>query len=170
MGAIYVKRLILSVALIIPIASNASDALNQPSSSLNDGVETFFISCFDMPQETTTDMDACQRVQLAQVSWVKNKYSVAALNRLKQDNKDDPQRLQELTASFNAESEAWTELIEKASKSVQVDYAGGTIAGTAVASRQIGLLELQSHDIWEHWLRSEDSTPPLLPEPKFKSE
>lgn len=47
MGAIYVKRLILSVALIIPIASNASDALNQPSSSLNDGVETFFISCFD---------------------------------------------------------------------------------------------------------------------------
>mgnify|MGYP000010739951 CR=1 FL=1 len=94
-----------------------------------------------MPQETTTDMDACQRVQLAQVSWVKNKYSVAALNRLKQDNKDDPQRLQELTASFNAESEAWTELIEKASKSVQVDYAGGTIAGTAVASRQIGLLE-----------------------------
>ncbi|WP_253208113.1 hypothetical protein [Escherichia coli] len=93
MGAIYVKRLILSVALIIPIASNASDALNQPSSSLNDGVETFFISCFDMPQETTTDMDACQRVQLAQVSWVKNKYSVAALNRLKQDNKDDPQRL-----------------------------------------------------------------------------
>ena len=35
MGAIYVKRLILSVALIIPIASNASDALNQPSSSLN---------------------------------------------------------------------------------------------------------------------------------------
>ena len=58
MGAIYVKRLILSVALIIPIASNASDALNQPSSSLNDGVETFFISCFDMPQETTTDMDA----------------------------------------------------------------------------------------------------------------
>ncbi len=41
MGAIYVKRLILSVALIIPIASNASDALNQPSSSLNDGVETF---------------------------------------------------------------------------------------------------------------------------------
>ena len=170
MGAIYVKRLMLSVALIIPIASNASDALNQPSSSLNDGVETFFISCFDMPQETTTDMDACQRVQLAQVSWVKNKYSVAALNRLKQDNKDDPQRLQELTASFNAESEAWTELIEKASKSVQVDYAGGTIAGTAVASRQIGLLELQSHDIWEHWLRFEDSTPPLLPEPKFKSE
>lgn len=114
-----------------------------------------------MPQETTTDMDACQRVQLAQVSWVKNKYSLAALNRLKQDNKDDPQRLQELTASFNAESEAWTELIEKASKSVQVDYAGGTIAGTAVASRQIGLLELQSHDIWEHWLRFEDSTPPL---------
>ncbi|HHU7328516.1 hypothetical protein MLH93_20275 [Escherichia coli] len=95
---------------------------------------------------------------------------MAALNRLKQDNKDDPQRLQELTASFNAESEAWTELIEKASKSVQVDYAGGTIAGTAVASRQIGLLELQSHDIWEHWLRFEDSTPPLLPEPKFKSE
>ena len=44
-------------------------------------------------------MDACQRVQLAQVSWVKNKYSVAAPESLwKQDNKDDPQRLQELTA------------------------------------------------------------------------
>ena len=169
MGAIYVKRLILSVALIIPIASNASDALNQPSSSLNDGVETFFISCFDMPQETTTDMDACQRVA-GKTFLNRVMDSVAALNRLKQDNKDDPQRLQELTASFNAESEAWTELIEKASKSVQVDYAGGTIAGTAVASRQIGLLELQSHDIWEHWLRFEDSTPPLLPEPKFKSE
>ena len=52
MGAIYVKTFdSAGHALIIPIASNASDALNQPSSSLNDGVETFFISCFDMPQE-----------------------------------------------------------------------------------------------------------------------
>ncbi len=51
MCAIYVKSLILSVALIIPIVSNASDALNQPSSRLNDGVDTFFIPCFDMPQE-----------------------------------------------------------------------------------------------------------------------
>lgn len=150
--------------------SNASDASKQPSSSLSDGIETFSIACFGMPQQTTIDMDACLGVQLAQVEWVKGKYLVTARNRLKQDNKDDHQRLQELTTAFEAETKAWTDLIEKASASVRVDYAGGTIVRSAVTTRQIGLYELQAHDIWEHWLRFEDSTPPLLPEPKFKSD
>lgn len=152
------------------MASNASDASNQPSSNLSDGVETFSIACFGMPQQTTIDMDACLGAQLAQIEWVKDKYLVTAQSRLKQDNKDDPQRLQELTNAFQAETKAWTDLIQRASASVKADSAGGTIVGSAVTTRQIGLLELQTHDIWEHWLRFEDSTPPLLPEPKFKSD
>nr|WP_253907551.1 hypothetical protein [Klebsiella oxytoca] len=152
------------------MASNASDASNQPSSNLSDGVETFSIACFGMPQQTTIDMDACLGAQLAQIEWVKDKYLVTAQNRLKQDNKDDPQLLQELTTAFQAETKAWTDLIERASASVKADSAGGTIVGSAVTTRQIGLYELQAHDIWEHWLRFEDSTPPLLPEPKFKSD
>lgn len=152
------------------MASNASDASNQPSSNLSDGVETFSIACFGMPQQTTIDMDACLGAQLAQIEWVKDKYLVTAQSRLKQDTKDDPQRLQELTNAFQAETKAWTDLIQRASASVKADSAGGTIVGSAVTTRQIGLLELQTHDIWEHWLRFEDSTPPLLPEPKFKSD
>lgn len=162
--------MLLSLALILPMASNASDASNQPSSNLSDGVETFSIACFGMPQQTTIDMDACLGAQLAQIEWVKDKYLVTAQSRLKQDNKDDPQRLQELTNAFQAETKAWTDLIQRASASVKADSAGGTIVGSAVTTRQIGLLELQTHDIWEHWLRFEDSTPPLLPEPKFKSD
>ena len=162
--------MLLSLALILPMASNASDASNQPSSNLSDGVETFSIACFGMPQQTTIDMDACLGAQLAQIEWVKDKYLVTAQSRLKQDTKDDPQRLQELTNAFQAETKAWTDLIQRASASVKADSAGGTIVGSAVTTRQIGLLELQTHDIWEHWLRFEDSTPPLLPEPKFKSD
>jgi hypothetical protein len=92
--------MLLSLALILPMASNASDASDQPSSSLSDGVETFSIACFGMPQQTTIDMDACLGAQLTQVEWVKDKYLVTAQNRLKQDNKDDPQHLQELTTAL----------------------------------------------------------------------
>ncbi|HCF7790798.1 TPA: hypothetical protein NIM19_005037 [Klebsiella variicola subsp. variicola] len=170
MELLSLRNMLLSLALILPMASNASDASDQPSSSLSDGVETFSIACFGMPQQTTIDMDACLGAQLTQVEWVKDKYLVTAQNRLKQDNKDGPQHLQELTTAFEAENKAWTDLIERASASVKVDYAGGTIVGSEVTTRKIGLYELQVHDIWEHWLRFEDSTPPLLPEPKFKSD
>ncbi|MEH4205529.1 hypothetical protein POX65_00135 [Klebsiella pneumoniae] len=108
MELLSLRNMLLSLALILPMASNASDASNQPSSNLSDGVETFSIACFGMPQQTTIDMDACLGAQLAQIEWVKDKYLVTAQNRLKQDNKDDPQLLQELTTAFQAETKAWT--------------------------------------------------------------
>ncbi len=159
----------ISLALYLPIVSHAADDRNQPSSSLNEGVETFAIACFGMPQETTLDMNACMGAQLKQLSWVKDKYLTRALNRIQQDNKDSPQHLQELTTAFNDESKAWDTLIDKATTSTEVDSAGGTISGIRSSMRKIGLIELQIHDIWDNWLRYGDSTPPLLPEPKFKS-
>ena len=159
----------ISLALCLPIVSYAADDRNQPGSILNEGVETFSIACAGMPQETTLDMDACMDVQLKQLSWVKDKYLARALNRLQQDNKDSPPRLQELTRALNDESQAWDTLIDKAAASTKADSAGGTISTVSISLRQIGLIELQIHDIWDHWLRFEDTTPPLLPEPKFKS-
>lgn len=162
-------NMFFSLVLIMPVASIASDDKNQPSSNLLDGVETFSIECFGMPQQTTIDMDACMGVEIDHANWVRDKYQAKALNRIQQDNKDDPLLQQKLTAAFNDESKAWSALIDKASTSVMIDSDGGTISGTASSIRQIGLIELQIHDIWENWLRFGDSTPPLLPEPRFKS-
>ncbi|WP_149450075.1 hypothetical protein [Escherichia albertii] len=170
MGAISVKHVVLSLALILPTTSNSSNVLIEPGSSLNGGVVTFYISCSDMPQNTTIDIDNCLRIQLTQIEWVRNKYSTAALNRLKEDHKNEPQCLRDLTEAFDAESEAWSELVEKASTSVESDASGGVTTNSAIASRQISLQKLRTHDIWEHWLRFEDSTPPVLPEPQFKSD
>lgn len=170
MAQLSMRNIFLSLALILPIISTAADTLKQPNSELNEGAEIFSINCHGMPQQTTIDMNACVESQLAEVEWVKDKYLTASLNRLKQDDKDDPESLQQLTTVFDNETKAWADLIDKASKSVAVNYAGGTISSTLFVLRKIGLVELQVHDIWDNWLRFGDSTPPVLPEPKFKSD
>ena len=164
------RHLFLSFALVLPVTSDAFDDQNQPGSILSDGVEFFSIACSGMSQQTTIDMDTCMMVQLDQVEWVREKYLAASLNRIKKDNESDGQRLQKLTVAFDAENRAWEDLINKASTSAGIDSSGGTAIGLTVARRQIGLTELQVHDIWQNWLRFQDSTPPLLPEPKFNSD
>ncbi|MFG1172455.1 hypothetical protein AAFN90_02395 [Erwiniaceae bacterium CAU 1747] len=129
MELLSLRNMILSLALILPITSSASDALKQPNSDLSEGIETFLIACDGMPQQTTIDMDECMGDQLAKVEWVKDKYLTTVIYRLKQENKDDPQRLQQLATAFDNETKAWTDLIDKASASVKIDSAGGTIAG-----------------------------------------
>ncbi|MGE0970743.1 hypothetical protein ACQFN5_13545 [Klebsiella sp. WOUb02] len=156
------------LALALPLVSLASDDRNQPGSDLNDGVETFSISCFGMPQQTTIDINECMAKKLAQIGWVKDKYLTAAAKRIEQDGRDDPAHLQKTLSAFNDEGQAWDNLIDKASTAAGIDSEGGTRSGAMMALRQQELIELQVHDIWQHWLRFEDSTPPILPEPKFK--
>ena len=49
---------------------------------------------------------------------------------------------------------------------VAEDWKGGTIRGAMSLGCQISLTDKRTHDIWNHWLRYMDSTPPILPEPK----
>ncbi|MFB5078310.1 hypothetical protein [Raoultella sp. C349492] len=170
MGLRTIQGMFFSLALMLPLVSQASDERNQPSSDLNDGVETFSISCFGMPQQTTIDINECMAKKLAQLRWVKDKYLTTAAKRIAQGNRDDPLRLQKMALAFNDESKAWDNLIDKASTAAGIDSEGGTLRGTTVALRQEGLVELQVHDIWQHWLRFEDTTPSVLPEPRFKSD
>lgn len=167
-----IKRIVVSFALILPFASFAADNnKSQPPSVLTNGVEVFSIGCVGMPQETTLDMNDCMEKQVEQVNWVKNKYLSAASRKIEQDNENypdsDPAYFHRLVAAFNEESKAWNSLIDKASSASYISWEGGSIRTEKSLSRKIELIEFQVYNIWKNWLTYVDSTPPILPEPKF---
>lgn len=132
-----------------------------PGSVLKDNSETFEIACPDNPQQTTIDMNDCLGAKRGAVESVEAKYVSTARQRIlaTQDN-------QTLNA-FEAENKAWDMLIDTASHATGVEWQGGTIRGIKATNREIALIELRIHNQWQNWLRYEDSTPPVLPEPLF---
>ncbi|WP_413727412.1 lysozyme inhibitor LprI family protein [Sodalis sp. RH19] len=132
-----------------------------PDSVLKDNTETFEIACPDNPQQTTIDMNDCIGTKRDAVKSVEAKYLNTARQRISatQDN-------QTLNA-FEAENKAWDILIDTASHATGVEWQGGTIRGVKATDREIALIELRIHNQWQNWLRYEDSTPPVLPEPLF---
>ncbi|MGK3112218.1 lysozyme inhibitor LprI family protein [Candidatus Pantoea formicae] len=132
-----------------------------PSSVLKDNAETFEIACPDNPQQTTIDMNDCISTKRDAVKSVEAKYISTARQRIV-ETKDN----QTLDA-FEAENKAWDNLIATASQATYAEWQGGTIRGVKSTDREIKLIELRIHNQWQNWLRYEDSTPPLLPEPLF---
>lgn len=166
----FVFSILLSAASQLPAYAADNSDQNQPSSSLENGVEVFAINCHGMPQQTTIDMDECQAKKLRELDWVLNKYQSAIVERISGENKDNPAYKQRLVSAYEEEAQAWSALINAASKSVDVDFEGGTISSSMYNERRVRLSELQIHDMWQNWLTYMDSSPALLPEPKFDIE
>lgn len=165
-----VFSILLSAAIQLPANAADNDDRNQPGSRLENGVEIFAINCSGMPQETTIDIDECQAKKISQLDWVLNKYQSTTVERISSENKDNAAHKKSLEAAYSEETQAWSALVNAASKSVEVDYEGGTISTSLSNERRIHLLELQIHDMWQTWLTYMDSSPALLPEPKFETE
>ncbi|WP_437616251.1 lysozyme inhibitor LprI family protein [Erwinia sp. V71] len=159
MTQLHYRLITLAILLGYGLHSYAEAPL--PSSVLKDNAETFEIACPDNPQQTTIDMNDCMGTKRDAVESVEAKYVSMARQRIsaKQDN-------QTLDA-FEAENKAWDVLIETASHATDVDWREGTIRGVKATDREIALIELRIHNQWQNWLRYEDSTPPVLPEPLF---
>jgi hypothetical protein len=134
-----------------------------PGSVLKDNAETFEIACPDNPQQTTIDMNDCMGTKRDAVKSVEAKYISAARQRIVATQ--DEQTLN----AFEAENKAWDSLIDTASHATAVEWQGGTIQGVKATDREIALIELRIHNQWQNWLRYEDSTPPILPEPLFQN-
>ncbi|EDX6465817.1 hypothetical protein CBH50_004572 [Salmonella enterica subsp. diarizonae serovar 60:r:e,n,x,z15] len=165
-----IRSILVSSVIFLPFTSLAADNKNQPPGVLKNGVEVFSIGCTGMPQETTLDINACMEKQVAQVTWVKNKYLSAASGTIEDDENypySDPTYIHRLTTAFNEENKAWNSLIDKASSASYTYWEGGSIRTEKSLSREKELIEFQVYDIWKNWLTYADSTPPVLPEPEF---
>ncbi|MBS0878563.1 MULTISPECIES: lysozyme inhibitor LprI family protein [unclassified Tatumella] len=135
-----------------------------PSSVLKGNSETFDISCPKNPQQTTIDIDNCMSSKLDAVKSVELKYVNAARNRISETQ--DQQTLQ----AFDEENKAWDSLIDAATHATDIKWGEGTIRSSEAIGREITLIELRIHNQWQNWLRYEDSSPPVLPEPLFHNE
>lgn len=152
---------LIPLAILLGYCLQSQAEVPLPGSALKDNAETFEIACPDNPQRTTIDMNDCMVTKRDAVKSVEAKYVSTARQRISamQDN-------QTLNA-FEAENKAWDILIDTASHATGVEWQGGSIRGVKATDREIALIELRIHNQWQNWLRYEDSTPPILPEPLF---
>ncbi|CAM3424873.1 hypothetical protein BS639_22005 [Rouxiella silvae] len=159
--------LLMSFAAFSAIA--ASDSLPLPSSVLKDNLETFEIDCPNNPQQTTVDLDDCMGTKRAQVEAIESKYVTTARQLIANSPDFSKEQTQKILDAFDAENKAWDTLIATAAHATEVNWDGGTVRAAKATDREIKLIELRVHNQWQNWLRYEDSTPPALPEPKFKN-
>lgn len=154
-------------ALLSPVSHSANVNENQPDSVSDSGVETFHLTCPDSPKETTLDMQNCLDDKKAKVEWVRNKYLTAIKQRMEESSGEDAAHNSRLKAALEKENLAWKLLQATAANAMYTDYEEGTIRGIMAANREITLTEMQIHEQWQTWLTYPDSTPAVLPEPKF---
>lgn len=152
---------LISLVILLGYGLHSYAEVPLPGSVLKDSAEIFEIACPDNPQQTTIDMNECTGTKRNAVRSVEAKYVNAARQRIlaTQDN--------QTLSAFDAENKAWDILIDTASNATGVEWQGGTIHGVKASEREIALIELRIHNQWQNWLRYEDSTPPVLPEPLF---
>lgn len=141
-----------------------------PSSELRGNAEIFDISCPGNPQQTTLDIDGCMRTKRAAVEAVEANYVNTARQRIAAEADDPAGYRQQMLDAFEAENRAWDALIAAGTHATGVEWQGGTVRGNKATYREIMLVELRIHNQWQNWLRYEDSTPAVLPEPKFNNE
>lgn len=157
------------VSFITQVNAATGDA-KLPVSRMDNGVETFRIGCPGNPQRTTIDMNMCYAEMKTQVKKINNKYLMAARERIVGAGYESADLISKKLDAYDAENEAWDLLEEKASAATFSFWEGGSIRGVKGAEREIRLIELRIHNQWENWLQYEDSTPAILPEPKFEHE
>lgn len=158
------------LALLLIISGHSFAEAPLPSSELKDNAETFYISCPGNPQQTTYDLDDCMSKKSAAVEAVEAKYVDTARQRIVAEADDPAGSRQQTLDAFDAENRAWDALIAAGSHATDVEWQAGTIRGMKATAREIMLIELRIHNQWQNWLRYEDSTPAVLPEPKFHNE
>jgi hypothetical protein len=152
---------LIPLVILLGYSLNSYAEVPLPSSELKDNAEIFEIACPDNPQQTTIDMNDCVGTKRDAVKSVEAKYVGTARQRISAT--EDSQTLN----AFEAENKAWDTLINTASQATGIEWQGGTIRGMKATDREIALIELRIHNQWQNWLRYEDSTPPVLPEPLF---
>jgi uncharacterized protein YecT (DUF1311 family) len=109
---------------------------------------------------STPEVNACISSQLDRSNARLDKYIRAALNRYAGD---DEAAVRLGIQSSQAAFEAYRSI---ECDTVYEDWKDGTIRRAMSLACRTSLTDQRTHDVWQHWLRYMDSTPPILAEPK----
>ncbi|MFM2478630.1 lysozyme inhibitor LprI family protein [Celerinatantimonas sp. MCCC 1A17872] len=127
---------------------------------------SFTVSAADKPIDcsnssdvkTTIDMNECLSDNLVLADAKMNKYLQASLG----NNSYDP----EVVKSIKIAQKDWKTYRSSNCDSVYTQWREGTIRNAMSITCSIRLTKQRTHELWENYLTYEDSTPPVLPEPR----
>jgi len=109
---------------------------------------------------TNVEMNECVSARLDLSEATMKKYLEAALKRFENEKDSD------VNPGIRAAQNAFEAYRASECDTVYEYWNEGTIRDAMTMSCQADLVDKRTHDIWQHWLRYMDSTPPILPEPK----
>jgi uncharacterized protein YecT (DUF1311 family) len=94
-------------------------------------------------------------------------YVTAARKRIREEAAESPNLpgLQRAIGGFDAAEAAWRTYRDAECGAVYDYHSAGTVRGVKSLKCRMLLTQRHTHTVWEQWLRYEDSTPPILPEP-----
>ncbi len=110
---------------------------------------------------TTIEINQCAATELGVAQKEMQRYFDTSLKHNDVDA--------ELVAAIKAAQSDWEKYYNSHCDSVYTQWREGTIRGVMALSCQTKLTRQRTHELWENFLTYMDSTPPVLPEPKFSS-
>ena len=116
----------------------------------------------------TRQIEACLGERQARNDANLAEYVAAARERIRRVAAETPSgasTVQNAAAGFDAAEAAWSQYRDAACKAVYDYYLGGTIRGIKFLKCRMIMTQEHTHTVWSDWLRYEDSSPPILPEP-----
>lgn len=125
------------------------------------------LSCFCIAQDddidcdnamTTIEINVCSDRDVDAANAVLNRYLQKALERYSAEEK--------IVEAISQSQEQWVAYSKAHCNSIYEIWSGGTIRGVMYTSCMLALTKQRMHTIWSGFLQYQDSTPPLLPEPK----
>ena len=109
---------------------------------------------------TTIAVNACLDQKLKRANERLEQYLRAATDRHSDEDKAA------VRLGLQASQRAFEAYRSIECETVFEDWKEGTIRGAMALGCQVKLTDQRTHDIWRHWLKYMDNTPPVLPEPQ----
>jgi uncharacterized protein YecT (DUF1311 family) len=109
---------------------------------------------------TTVAVNACLAEKLKRADGRLHRYLQAALDRYLHEDE------RAVRLGIESSQDAFETYRAIECRTMFEDWKDGTIRTSMELGCKIGLTDERTHDVWSHWLRHLDSTPPILPEPK----
>ncbi|ULN67058.1 DUF1311 domain-containing protein [Vibrio gigantis] len=107
----------------------------------------------------TLEINHCAALELESAQLELEKYLAASFEHNSYDA--------ELVSSIKSAQESWQAYMTAHCDSVYTQWRDGSIRGVMALSCKTKLTKQRTHEVWENFLTYMDSTPPVLPEPKF---
>lgn len=113
-------------------------------------------------------MELCISDRLAQHEAALAVYVSAARERIRRVSAEaspGSDSVAKALSGFDEAELAWSKYRQAECAAVYEYWSQGTIRGLKSLKCRIVLTQHHAHTIWSEWLRYEDDTPPILPEP-----